>query len=194
MSFSYSVESLRDSEKTLFAEVAFQLDHYRYLWVRKEGEEKLTRLDLSRMLEWEGSNAMGCALHTLRYLFSVPVASARGRWEFRRLLAPGDVETRDLFEAAPLDSSSAVGPCLLEEDPRTGLLSRLTYLPRHPFALGEPRWVTFDSYVEVGEARIALLRRSSLFKEELRGVKFLNSTEAARRLELPEAGEETPGQ
>ncbi len=184
MSFAYSVESLKDAEQARFAEVAFRLDDYRHLWVRKEGEDALTRLDLSKPLEWQGSRAIGCALHTLRYLFSVPVASAWGRWEFRSLLAPSDVITPDIFEAAPLDSSAAVGACRLERNPETGLMSHLTYVPRHPFAAGELRRVTFDSYVLVGEAHIALIRKSSLFVKELAHVRFLDSAETDQRLEL----------
>lgn len=181
----YQVESLREGDTARFGEVAFRLDSYSWLWVRPEGSDRIERLELQGDLHWQSSPGIGCALATLRYLFSVPLATARGQWELRRLLAPSDIVHEEILEAAPLAPASAVGTCRLELEAESCLLSSLVYAPRHQFSQGQAREVKFDQYVTVAGVRIALRRQGDLFRETLANVRFLTLEEADERYPLP---------
>lgn len=188
VTFSYEVTSLRDGENGSFAEVAFRIEDYDHLWIRREPAGALDRIDLTRDFELPRSPALGCALALVRYLFSVPLATSRGSWELRQLLAPPDINVPDLLEVVPLAASSPLGACSLEQSDATGLLSRVTYFPRHLFARGEVRRVQFSGYTEVGGVKVALVRESELFRERLSNVRFLGAREADALLPLPDPG------
>jgi len=184
VAFTYEVESLRDGDRARFAKVAFRHDDYQRIWVARNEASDLEEVPLGRDLEWEGSPGIGCALATIRYLFSVPLGTARGRWEIRRLMTPSDVLHEEALEASPLEPGAAVGTCRLELEEGTSLLESLVYAPRHQFARGSARRVRFGRWEVVDGVRVALEREGDLFREALSAVRFLSREEADQLLPL----------
>ncbi len=185
VTFAYSVEE-RNGRRTVFPEVAFRLDDYRNLWVRKDAgaEPRLILPDASS--EFEGSPALGFALASIRYFFSLPLASSVGRWEFRQLLAPPDVSLPPVLEVLPREPSSPIGPCRLSFDEKSGLVRRVVFTGRHPFVSGGSQTVELDLYEEISGMQIARLRTGTRLREEVSDIVFLSRGEADSRYPLPE--------
>ena len=193
--FSYRYRPTGSEPEVFFPWVGFRSSDYRHLWVRAESTGEPRRIDVEdASTSADLSPATLCALRRVRYLFSIALASAQGRWEFRQLLTPPDVDMPSILEVAPLAKSAPLGACRLESDPSTGLLDRVIYFGKEPCARAkETVEVRFSDYAEVQGLRVARLRQTGASSEEVADVRLLGREEAERACPL-EAEADSAGQ
>jgi hypothetical protein len=183
--FAYEVD-LGAEGVTTFRDVAFRLTDYKHLWVTLDGEKNPRVVTLGDRLDIDLPDRVRLALHSIRYLFSLPLASSVGRWEFRQPLGPPDFEAQRLLEIVPLERGAPIGPCLLELEEDSGLVKRFVYAPARRFGSAEPRSLEMGGVIEAGGCRIAATRRSAGSRETVSSVEFLSREEADARYPLPE--------
>jgi hypothetical protein len=162
-------------------EVAFRTNNYRRLWVSLEAGKAPKSISLEgppgavvhALLEGEDPGSgdrkdwtldsrallgVDFALRSIRYFLSLPLATSAGRWEFRSLLAPPEMTSPAFLEAAPLEPSAPLGQCVLGEREKDGLLSKLVYASKHPYASSAPLVLVLDDYRVSGGVKIARRR------------------------------------
>ncbi|HVR73671.1 MAG TPA: hypothetical protein VMT52_05040 [Planctomycetota bacterium] len=221
-------------------EVAFFLEDFRHVWIvppdgqrNPGGAARPISIDISlppgavaaaveaarvggAAPAWsEGERALvDYALRSIRYFLELPLATSTGRWSLQSLLMPPDVVAPPEIEVKPLARGSPLGPCRLYIDPRTGLLSRVSYVGLHPLVSRALHQVTFEGYERVSGIAIAGRRahtaleravgepvtgagagvpaRNRVLEEEVSGVRFLAPGEAAARYVAEEPVEGAP--
>lgn len=158
--FRYTVK-LANGETVSLHSVAIRFDDTRYVWTHVPTRSIGTRVDLQH---WPAKNEwslerleekLDFALRTVRVFFEPVSMSAYGRWTFRSLVAPRDVETPNWVEIEPLADSLVRGPYLLHADSETGLLDRIIYRAKHPRFAGQTHSVAFFDYQEFNGVQIA---------------------------------------
>jgi hypothetical protein len=162
---------------------AFRLGDFRFLWLENESGGPALRIslesppgDVARAAReagggsaWDGATleSVDFGLRSIRYFFLLPLATCHGRWEYRVLLSPLDVDRSPAIEVVAREPSSPHGPCLLEAGAGSGkLLGKLVYAAKHPFARRGPYLVEFEGYQDFAGVRIAARRRHHSVKPE----------------------------
>ena len=150
------------------------------------------------------------ALRSIRLLLEPSLTTCFGRWRYRTLVAPGHAADTDRLEVEPWPSFGFDGHCLLEDDPRTGLLARVLYRGSHPVVRGHTQLVAFDDYASVQGIQVARRRvhrrpidtdelkltrnpfvdpprkrEETFLVERLGAIRFLTAAEADELLPLP---------
>jgi hypothetical protein len=208
--FAYAVEFGGSQGRVVFPEVAFRLDDYRHIWVRREGDPHPVRRILGEVPRVHGSLALGFALSSVPYFFCLPLTAERG-WEFRGLIAPAGVVVAAEFEMIPRDPTAPIGACLIPAGPEGNPLGKIVYRGKHPFLAGRPHLLEFQGYRKVCGVEVAKVRThvnlaakgfdpfaqepSSpvwILRETLTKVTFLSQQEADQRYPVVELGAEAP--
>lgn len=158
------------------------------------------------------------ALRSIPFLLEPSLMTSTGRWSFRTLVAPGHedrVEKR--VEIEPWPTFPVDGNYLLEDDPRTGLVSRVLYRGSHPLVRRRTQLVTFEDYTTVQSLKVARrrvhrrpvdaeeqkllrnpfvpprpVREERFLIEQLDRIRFLTAEEADELLPLPEDDDNHP--
>ena len=197
-SFSYRAVLGRSGVRLEIPRVAIRLRDPGRLWVRAEPDaapelvdlrgppgsvlDALSRfLESSRDVSREDGEDLELAVRALPYLFGIPLAASSGPWEFRTLAAPSDIPVPGDIEVAPL-GQAPIGGCVLFANGSTGLLAKAVYARRFPVPRKEPRVVSFERPVRVGDVTLFSRRiHEESRKPEPERVLFSSAREAAPR-------------
>ena len=150
------------------------------------------------------------ALRSIHFLFEPSLTTSTRGWRYRTLVAPGHADDMRRIEVEPWPSFSVDGNYLLEDDPRTGLLSHILYRGTHPVVRGRTQLVEFDDYASVQGIKVARrrvhrrpvdaeerermrnpfvvpppTREETFLSEHLDGIRFLTAAEVDELLPLP---------
>ena len=169
-SFSYRAVLIRSGVRLEIPRAAIRLRDPGRLWVRAEAGAPPELIELhgppgsvldalSRFVRSPGDVSaedaadIELAVRALPYLLGMPLAASSGPWEFRTLAAPPDIRTPGDIEVAPL-GPAPIGGCVLFANPSTGLLAKAVYARRFPLPRKEPRVVSFEGPVTVGNVTV----------------------------------------